>query len=106
VIGVYDFEFANPKATRVFVVTLRADLPSPFAPQSDESGEKKPETPTPPKEDAKAEAKTEEREVPKDFRIDLAGIGENGEETGGGRVTQLFPPDDRRMPGDGGGLRC
>jgi tricorn protease len=76
VIGVYDFEFSNPKATRAFVVTLRADLPSPFAPQSDESGAKKPETPTPPKEEAKAEAKTEGREVPKDFRIDLAGIGD------------------------------
>ena len=40
--GVYDFEFSNPKATRVYVVTLRADLPSPFAPKSDEAG-KKPE---------------------------------------------------------------
>jgi len=76
VIGVYDFEFSNPKATRVFVVTLRADLPSPLAPQSDESGTKKPETPVPSKEEAKAEAKTEVREVPKDFRIDLAGIGD------------------------------
>ena len=36
VLGVFDFEFANPKADRVYIVTLRADLPSPFAPQSDE----------------------------------------------------------------------
>ena len=32
VLGVYDVEFSNPKATRVYVVTLRADTPSPFAP--------------------------------------------------------------------------
>ena len=41
VIGVYDAEFSNPKATRVYVVTLRADTPSPFAPQSDEVEVKK-----------------------------------------------------------------
>ena len=40
VLGVYDSEFSNPKATRVYAVTLRADLPSPFAPQSDEVGQK------------------------------------------------------------------
>ena len=28
--AIYDFEFANPKTTRVYVVTLRADEPSPF----------------------------------------------------------------------------
>ena len=73
VLGVFDFEFANPKATRVYVVTLRADLPSPFAPKSDEAGAKEPET-VPPKEEAKTEAKPGTREVPKDFRVDLAGI--------------------------------
>jgi tricorn protease len=73
VLGVYDFEFANPKATRVYVVTLRADLASPFAPKSDEAGAKEPEA-APPKEEAKAEAKPSTREAPKDFRIDLAGI--------------------------------
>ena len=36
VLGVYDFEFANPKATRVYIATLRADLPSPFPVLSDE----------------------------------------------------------------------
>jgi tricorn protease len=73
VLGVFDFEFANPKATRVYVVTLRADLPSPFAPKSDEAGAKEPEA-VPPKEEAKAEAKPATREAPKDFRIDLTGI--------------------------------
>jgi tricorn protease len=42
VLGVYDFEFANPKAMRVYAMTLRADTPSPFAPQSDEAEVKKP----------------------------------------------------------------
>jgi len=36
VVGVFDEEFANPKATRVYAITLRADLPSPFATRSDE----------------------------------------------------------------------
>src|SRR5271165_5405628 len=36
VLGVYDFEFANPKAGRVYIATLRADLPSPFLVLSDE----------------------------------------------------------------------
>ncbi|MBZ5565979.1 MAG: PDZ domain-containing protein [Acidobacteriia bacterium] len=74
VLGVYDAEFANPKATRVYVVTLRADLPSPFAPQSDESGANKAETAT--KEEKKTEEKAESREVPKAFRIDLRGLPE------------------------------
>ncbi len=36
VLGVYDEEFANPQAAKVYAVTLRADEPSPFTPQSDE----------------------------------------------------------------------
>jgi tricorn protease len=47
VLGVYDSEFANPKATRIYATTLRADAPSPFAPQSDEVSLKPPEVPTP-----------------------------------------------------------
>jgi tricorn protease len=74
IIGVFDFEFANPKATRVYVVTLRADLPSPFAPKSDESGEKKEEAPAE-KEKEKGEPKPE-APTPKDFRIDLTGIAD------------------------------
>ena len=31
VLGVYDMEFANPKAGRVYIATLRADEPSPFS---------------------------------------------------------------------------
>jgi tricorn protease len=36
VIGVYDIGFANPKAGRVYIVTLKADEPSPFPVLSDE----------------------------------------------------------------------
>ncbi|MGB7555709.1 MAG: PDZ domain-containing protein, partial [Candidatus Korobacteraceae bacterium] len=36
VLGVYDLEFANPKAGRVYIVTLRADEPSPLPVLSDE----------------------------------------------------------------------
>jgi tricorn protease len=41
VLGNVDFEFANPKTTRIYVVTLRADEPSPFKPLSDEAQIKK-----------------------------------------------------------------
>ncbi len=47
VLGVYDMEFSNPKATGVYVVTLRADLTSPFPPLSDEVTVGPPEVPTP-----------------------------------------------------------
>lgn len=94
VLGVYDLEFANPKASRVYVVTLRADTPSPFAPESDEAVVKKPdERAGESAEDKRAEAqkpaqakpeskKTEAGEKPAEkptekkepFRIDLDGI--------------------------------
>ena len=74
VIGVYDFEFSNPKATRVYMVTLRADLPSPFAPKSDEAGKKPDESAG--KDEAKSgeKEKKETEDVAKNFRIDLDGI--------------------------------
>ncbi|HMH05250.1 MAG TPA: hypothetical protein VK579_01090, partial [Terriglobales bacterium] len=37
VLGNVDFEFANPKTTRIYVVTLRKDETSPFVPLSDET---------------------------------------------------------------------
>ena len=43
VLGNVDFEFANPKTTRVYVVTLKKDEPSPFGVQSDETEVKKTE---------------------------------------------------------------
>jgi tricorn protease len=47
VLGNIDFEFANPKTTRVYVVTLKKDEASPFGVQSDETEVKKSEPPTP-----------------------------------------------------------
>ena len=92
VLGVYDFEFANPKATRVYAVTLRADTPSPFALQSDESPAKKDAATGEDKdkqeksaaiEGGKADKKAEGKENSKEgksktepLRIDLAGIQE------------------------------
>jgi len=88
VLGVYDIEFANPKATRVYLATLRSDLPSPFAPKSDEAGVKKSESPaTEKREEKRAGEEAGGREVPKDFRIDLPGIE--------GRVVALpLPPEN------------
>jgi tricorn protease len=79
VIGVYDFEFSNPKATRVYVVTLRADLPSPFAPLSDEAGKKSEESAAKAEDQDKSaekekKEKKEAEDAAKNFRIDLAGI--------------------------------
>ena len=93
VLGNIDFEFANPKTTRVYVVTLRKDEASPFPAMSDETEIKKEEPsvppPTPGKLESKAEKKPEakspekgkeketankEKEQPKEYRIDLDGI--------------------------------
>ncbi|MFZ0819988.1 MAG: PDZ domain-containing protein [Candidatus Acidiferrales bacterium] len=100
--GVYDWEFANMKTQRVYVVTLRADEPSPFAPRSDEVSTGKeaagaaPQAQTnPPKDSAtdqtkgekKDETKTEaqkKEEAAKEFRIDLDGLGQ--------RTVALPPP--------------
>lgn len=99
VLGNIDFEFANPKTTRVYVVTLTTDEPSPFPALSDEVKVKSEEpaatTPVPesgnksndkknakqppnkkeekPATEQKA-AQTEAKEPPKVFKIDLEGI--------------------------------
>jgi tricorn protease len=44
VLGNVDFEFSNPKTTRIYVVTLRTDETSPFLPLSDETQIKKEES--------------------------------------------------------------
>ena len=92
VLGNIDFEFANPKTTRVYVVTLTADEPSPFPALSDEVKVKtaEPEATTAPEakpeknkkqpgktsEDKPEEkaAETETKKPPKEFKIDLDGI--------------------------------
>ena len=86
VLGNVDFEFANPKTTRVYIVTMRKDEPSPFPALSDEAQIKKEEAPAPEasakeekggkeKSKKKEEEKPKEtKEAPKEFRIDLEGI--------------------------------
>ncbi len=86
-----DSEFANPKTTRVYVVTLTADEPSPFPALSDEvkvkseepaaaseSNKKNAKQPPNKKEEKAATdekaAQTETKEPPKEFKIDLNGI--------------------------------
>jgi tricorn protease len=92
VLGNIDFEFANPKTTRVYVVTLTADEPSPFPALSDEVKVKSEEpaaaapvpesnkkNPKPGKKEEKPAteekaAETATKEPPKVFKIDLDGI--------------------------------
>jgi tricorn protease len=94
VLGAIDFEFANPKTTRVYVVTLTADEPSPFPALSDEvkvqseepagaapvpeANKKNSRQPPDKKEERPATeekaAQTETKEPPKVFKIDLDGI--------------------------------
>jgi len=92
VIGGFDFEFSNPKTTRVYLLTLRADLPSPFPALSDETSIKREEPapeatandqakpPSPANTAKPAAAKKDDASATppndplKDFRVDLDGI--------------------------------
>ena len=91
VLGNIDFEFANPKTTRVYVMTLTADEPSPFPALSDEvkvkseepeavapaPENKKNAKQSPNKQKEKTEekaAQTETKEPPRVFKIDLDGM--------------------------------
>jgi tricorn protease len=99
VLGNVDFEFANPKTTRVYVVTLKKDEPSPFGVQSDETEVKKNEpSPMTMEQNAATDAKSQkaqkkdeaknsegdkdkdkdkekkEKEKPVEVKVDLDGI--------------------------------
>jgi tricorn protease len=95
VLGNIDFEFANPKTTRVYMITLTADEPSPFPALSDEvkvkteelasaaaneakpdkNAEKNKKQPSGKKEKTEEKsAETETKEPPRVFKIDLDGI--------------------------------
>jgi tricorn protease len=74
VLGNFDFEFSNPKADRVYLVTLRADLPSPFAPKSDEAGKKADDSNAKDQDKSADKDKKELEDAAKNFRIDLEGI--------------------------------
>ncbi len=65
----FDVEAVYPQTTRVYLVTLQASLPSPFAPRSDEAGVTPSSNPPGPV----AAPKTASKPAP--FRIDLEGIG-------------------------------
>ena len=98
VLGNYDFEFANPKTTRPYLITLHADAPSPFPALSDETAIKN-EEPAAEAPNQKKKIKTRSRrtknkqksekrrrkkevsrarkrskDIAKNFRIDLEGI--------------------------------
>ncbi len=66
VLGNVDFEFANPKTTRVYVVTLKKEEPSPFAAQSDETEVKSPEPSVASEGQAGKSAKKDESKDSKD----------------------------------------
>jgi tricorn protease len=94
VLGNADFEFANLKTTRVYVVTLTSDEPSPFPalsdevkvkseepvpaasmPESNKKNEKQPPSKKEPEPTSEQKAaQTETKEPPKVFKIDLDGI--------------------------------
>lgn len=78
VLGVYDEEFSNPQAAKMYAITLRADEASPFAPQSDEVEVKKEgssaESSTKSKEPADSGKKEHSTNKNEPFRIDLDGI--------------------------------
>jgi tricorn protease len=96
VLGNFDFEFANPKTTRPYLVTLHADTPSPFPALSDETSikhedvtpvasekdkdkdgkadEKKKSDNKDDKKEAKARDDKDSKEVVKNFHIDLDGV--------------------------------
>ncbi len=86
VMGQLEASFTVTSMTRPYALVLRSDLPSPFAPRSDEAklegeGKKEGEKETPaaePKKEEKAEAGKEQgKEKKKEpFRIDLEGIEE------------------------------
>ncbi|MBO0912424.1 MAG: PDZ domain-containing protein, partial [Acidobacteria bacterium] len=66
VLGNIDFEFANPKTTRVYLVTLKKEEPSPFGVESDETEIKRTEpAPTAADENLGAEAREKEKKPAK-----------------------------------------
>src|SRR5207247_2595066 len=75
VLGQFDFEFANPKPTRVYVATLQKSEPSPFAPKSDEAGSPPIEAEKPKTTETATKTETKPAPAPaKPFHIDLDGI--------------------------------
>ncbi|MBI1850638.1 MAG: PD40 domain-containing protein [Planctomycetes bacterium] len=76
-LGQFELSFTYNKTTRIYVATLRADLPSPFAPESDEekgkAEEKKKDEGHLDKTDLPKEPAEEKKTEP--LKIDVDGIG-------------------------------
>src|SRR5438552_74377 len=79
VLGNVDFEFANPKTTRVYVVTLKKDEASPLGVQSDETEVKKSEPSPKSIEQAAAKDSKDNKAGKKDETKDAAGTDEEKE---------------------------
>ncbi len=77
-VGVFDIGFSNPMAVRIYALTLRTDLFSPFAPP------------------AQAETAQQANPAPSAFRIDLAGISDRVEALPGapGNISVLLASRD------------
>ena len=85
VLGNVDFEFSNPKTTRIYVVTLRQDEASPFQPLSDETQIKKEENKdelvaAPVKEGGKSAGKAETKGGKKTEGKESKGAKHNGKD--------------------------
>jgi tricorn protease len=103
-VGSFDFSYVYSNPTKIYALTLRKDLPSPFAPESDEppiegkdskgeadkAGEEKDAKG---KEGKKGDKKEEKEKKPEPVRIDLEGLEE--------RIA-VFPTE----PGNYGQLRA
>ncbi len=106
VLGVYDFEFANPKAGRVYITTLRADEPSPLPVLSDEVTTRRPPdvllVPTPagqkqPPEPAPQPAGTKAKKTPPSQAEKQPGAEKTAQEK---REEAEQPPGTRPLPKD------
>ena len=91
-LGIFDFEFANPKTTRIYVATLKAGDQTPFPPlrptrpplrkisraaaeaKTDDKDKKKESDKAKNADKDKGDEKKDSKYVLKDFKIDLEGI--------------------------------
>jgi tricorn protease len=111
VLGNIDFEFSNPKTTRIYVMTLRQDEVSPFQPLSDETQVKK-ESPDelltePPQDHSKTGSKAEPKNKKSEPREPVtAKAGANGEkDKDKDKKSEKEKPKEFRIDLDGIGNR-
>jgi tricorn protease len=113
VLGNIDFEFSNPKTTRIYVVTLRQDELSPFQPLSDETQVKK-ESPdellTEPSQDqsktgSKAEPKNKKSEPREPVSARAGANGEKEKDKDKDKKSEKEKPKEFRIDLDGIGNR-